>query len=333
MTTMTLVKLLTIFSIILNPFSFVVNLWENPPEIGISVGSKAPIGSLTPQKLPLQDTSELANISYLVSQTNPGFLPIRDWSVDEPELTAQSVLILDLDQDKILTQKNIDQVLPVASLTKLMTALIVLENMDLEEIVTISQAAVEAYGDNGSLVLNEKISIKNLLYALLMESSNDAAMALAESFKDSPSRTVLQGQSLVSLMNQKAQELGLANTHFVEPTGFNSQNVSTVKDIAQLVKYSLDSSLIWQILKTAVIDVHSADGQINHHLVNSNQLLAKFPQIIGGKTGYIEEAGQCMFLVTQRDTDNKLIFVILASQDTFGEMERLVEWVEEAYIW
>jgi D-alanyl-D-alanine carboxypeptidase len=258
---------------------------------------------------------------------NPNFLPIRDWGVNEPQTDAKAALIFDVNKNKLLYQKNSDWVLPIASLTKLMTALIVLENIDLEKIAVVSKEAVAAYGEQGNLVVNEEISVKNLLYALLMESSNDAAVALAQAVENKTSK------NFVELMNQKAKELGLKNANFIDSTGYDPNNVATAREINQLVKYSLNYPIIWQIMKTPSIDLSSADGKINHHWVNTDKLLNRLPNIIGGKTGYTEEAQGCLVLVIEQSPDNYLISVVLGAQERFLETEKLINWVEKAYKW
>ena len=293
-----LAKFLTIIFIFLNPFSSLI-----PIESSMSLSSS---DDFNPR---------LANIVFSIA--NPNFLPIRNWSINQPEIEAKATLILGVEKNKILYQKNIEQVLPIASLTKLMTGLIVLEEMDLDQVITISQEAVKAHGDNGGLVVDEKISVKNLLYVLLMESSNDAAVALAENFREVP---------LVDLMNKKAEELGLANTHFTDPTGYNPTNLSTALDLAELVKYSLEQPLIWQILKTPNIDLP------NHHLTNTNQLLGHWSGVIGGKTGYTDEAQGCMILVIEQIYEN-LVIIVLGAEERFLATEKLINWAKEAYIW
>ncbi|MBL7155037.1 MAG: D-alanyl-D-alanine carboxypeptidase [Candidatus Portnoybacteria bacterium] len=307
-----MVNFLSIIFIFLSPFAFLFGQFDVAPE----------------QAADFNFNPGLANAisSIIIStarETNPNFLPIRNWHINQPEIEAKAALIFAPEKNKILYQKNIEQVLPIASLTKLMTGLVILEEMDLDQIVTVSKEAVAAYGDMGGLVIDEKISVKNLLYALLMESSNDAAVALAENFREA---------SLVDLMNKKAEELGLTKTHFVDPTGYNPANLSTALDLAKLVKYSLEKPVIWQILKTISIDLSSADGIINHHFTNTNQLLDSWPIIIGGKTGYTDEAHDCMLLVIEQSSEY-LIIIVLGTQERFSETEKLINWVKEAYIW
>ena len=303
-----LAKSLITVLLFLNPFSFLL-------------GQPIP---LTEEKVQLNkwDQSLLSALWF----ANPNFLPIRDWNITEPEVEAKAALVFNPDKNKILYQKNINQVLPIASLTKLMTALIVLENIDLEEIAIISEQAIATYGDIGGLVVKEEISVKNLLYVLLMESSNDAATALAEAVQQKTNK------DFIDLMNQKAEKLRLKNTNFVDSSGYDSGNVSTVEDIAQLVEYSFSQLIIWEIMRTPAIDLSSADGKINHHWVNTDELLNRLPNIVGGKTGYTEEAQGCLVLVIENN-NKYLITIVLGAQERFLQTERLINWVQKAYRW
>ncbi len=154
--------------------------------------------------------------------TNPNFIPIRDWNVMELEIEAKSASIFKINsidpvlaknfklKEDILYEKNINLILPIASITKLMTALVVLEKIDnLEENIIISENAIKAYGNQGELIANEEISIINILHVLLMESSNDAAVALAETVETK------SDTDFIDLMNIKAKELNLENTFFL----------------------------------------------------------------------------------------------------------------------
>ena len=257
---------------------------------------------------------------------NPNFLPIRNWEVEEPDIKAKSAIVFDAEKNKVLYEKEIDRILPIASLTKIMTALIVLENIGLDEITTISKEAVSAYGETGNLVVKEKISIINLLHVLLMESSNDAAVALSEAVEQKT------GKSFVGLMNEKVDKMGLTSTRFSDPSGFNSTNISTTNEIVKIVKHSFDQSIIWQILKTSEIDLSSDDGEIKHHWINTDELLNRLPNVIGGKTGYTTEAEGCLILAVEISS-KKIVSVVLGAQERFLETEELIKWVERAYQW
>lgn len=326
-----LIKSLITVLLFLNPFSFL---------LGQPIPLMSEDNVFTEEKAQLNkwDQSLFSALWF----ANPNFLPIRDWNIIDPEIEAKAASIFMLNSTNpfiverveffegnkrnVLYQKNINQVLPIASLTKLMTALIVLENIDLEEIVVVSEEAIATYGDIGGLMVKEEISVKNLLHALLMESSNDAATALAEAVQQKT------GKNFVDLMNQKAEKLRLKNTNFIDSSGYDSGNVSTIEDIAQLVEYSFSQSIIWEIMRTPAIDLSSSDGKINHHWVNTDELLNRLPNIIGGKTGYTEEAQGCLVLVIENN-NKYLITIVLGAQERFLQTERLINWVQKAYRW
>lgn len=278
-----------------------------------------------------------ANIYQLAGDRNlsPDLFPIRKWSVKEPEITARSAIAIsfkpDSQEGNILYKKNIDQVLPIASLTKIMTAIIALENFDLEEIIKVSKNSVLTLGDKGGLIRGEELKTKDLLYIMLMESSNDAATALAS---DNPR---LPYDEFINLMNSKAKELELENTYFLDPIGLSSDNQSTALELAKLTKQALNFPLIWKILKTSEITISSIDNKFIHNLTNTNQLLEKISNLLGGKTGYTEEAGECMLTVLDISDsfgiNNYLIIIVLGSDQREIDTEKLINWSKEAYIW
>jgi len=267
--------------------------------------------------------------------SNPNFLPIRDWSITEPEIEARAALISVVNpkepigsESRVLYSKNSDQVLPIASITKIMTALVVLDRLDLEEVVIISQNAYDAYGSQGGLMVNEKFLVRDLLYALLMESSNDAAIALAEHYESISDDEL----SFIYLMNKKTSELGLENTHFTDPSGYDADNVSTVEDISKLVVDSFRWPILWQILKTPTIDLYSVDGHF-HHWINTDELLNRMSNIVGGKTGYTTKAKGCLVIVTEQSPQEYLIMVVLGAEQRFLQTEKLIDWTNKAYTW
>ncbi len=263
-----------------------------------------------------------------ILSSNPNFLPIRDWNVVEPEIEASAAMVFESNRNKILYQKNINEVLPIASLTKVITALVVLDHLNTENIVTVSEEAINAYGTQGKLVKDEKISVKNLLYALLMESSNDAAVALSEAVHQKTR------MNFIELMNRKAWDIGLRKTFFTDPSGYGPKNVSTAQEISKMLMYSFEQPLIWKIFKTPAIDLTSADGTIRHHWTNTDKLLNRLPNVAGGKTGYTTEAQGCLALAVEcSDKQGYLITVILGSQERFTQTEKLINWAKKAYLW
>ena len=263
------------------------------------------------------------------------FKPIRNWQIEDLKIEATSVLSVEIDDKgtrKVLFQKESGEVLPIASISKLMTALVVLENHELSQIVEISKEAVATEGESGKLKIGEIFKVQDLLYPLLMESSNDVAQALSE----------LTGeQAFVNLMNFEAENLGLKNTSFINPTGLDPEtaeplNSSTVEDLVKLTSHLLKTQpLIWKILATPEFDLYSSDGVYHHKVLNNNKLLKDWPErTVGAKTGYTDKASGCIILVLKNpDSDNFLINAILGSADRFEEMKKLVNWLDQAYIW
>lgn len=269
---------------------------------------------------------------YLERLQNPNFLPIRNWDVQIEDVDAASALVLEPVTQKVLYHKDIFDERPIASLTKLMTAMIAVEEMDLSDEVVISKTAVATEGEAGDLVVGEKITVQNLLTMLLIVSSNDAATALEEyynAFRSDPDKTY------VAAMNRLAQNLGLGSTFFVEPTGLNVNNRSTAYDLARMSDYAFQRPVLREILSTQTIDVYSSDGITIHHLVNSNKLLGVLEGVLAGKTGYTDEAGESLVLYVKKSTnvDDYLIYVVLGSSDRVKAARHLIDWVKRAYIW
>ena len=258
--------------------------------------------------------------TLVVFKDSENTLPKRNWSVPFLELQAQAILAMKTDGSRVYYNKNVETQRPIASLAKLMTALVVLENYDLNEVVEVSSAAVKREGVMGNLRPAELITVRSLLNIMLIDSSNDAAFALAEKRKD-----------FIFLMNKKVEELGLKNTHFSNVDGLIDQgNYSSALDIAKIFSYLINKyPEASEILKTKNMVVYSVNGKIEHRLENTNQLLGKVDEVAAGKTGYTDKAGGCLILLTK---DN-IITVVLESPDRFGESEKLIQWLKSAYIW
>lgn len=268
---------------------------------------------------------------WIESNNNPVFVPWRDWSVQDPKIEAKSVVLMEIKEnsERILFQENIESRLPIASLTKIMTAIVAFENIPLEKIIKIGKETINQEGEAGKLVTGEEISVKNLLYAMLLESSNDAAFALASDFGL---------ENFVNLMNEKSKILKLKNTNFSNPIGMDDQNnFSTSYDFAKLLNYSLENKFLWQILKTSSFETTDVSGRLSHHWENTNKLLGILSNVVGGKTGWTMNAGGCVALVIENPKNNsKIISVLLGAADEnkrFEETEMLIDWIFKAYRW
>ena len=220
---------------------------------------------------------------------------------------------------EIVFESNKDKKIPIASLTKLMTALLVLEIYDLDIKTTIDQKAMSQVGEQGSLKLGEILSVKDLLYISLIESSNRSAHALAE---------VFGVDNFVSLMNQRAEELGMANTHFSDSSGLDSNSQSSVSDLAILSEYLYkNQSLFKEIVSLDEYDLYLDNGTFHHKLTNTNKLLETLPGVVGGKTGFTNEARGCYMVINKvhPNEDTYFINIILGSEDRSSAIKYLID--------
>ena len=265
--------------------------------------------------------------AYLLPVSEPSYFPIYDSRTSKPLIDAKAGLVYDTRSGRFLFAKNPRIKLPIASLTKILSAVIVLENFDIKETVIVPKEALRVDNEKQSLYLDEEITIQNLLKLMLIESSNDAAYALAWHANSN-------GINFVDKMNEKAQSLFMNDSRFLDPAGLNDDAFSTAEDLVKLVRYAIKYDLIWDILTEKNIVVKSVDGKIEHKVENTDQLLGVIPDIFGGKTGYTDGALGCMILVVDiPDKNDKLISIILGSRSRFEDTKKLIDWVKEAYRW
>ena len=282
--------------------------------------------------IPLSDLMPL-NISssrrqaYVFSISEPNYIPILNANIPRPIISGKSALVYDTYSSRFLYEEGTDSKLPIASLTKILSAVVTLERLNSNDIVTITDKSIRVDGEKQDLYLGEKLTVRNLLKLMLIESSNDAAYALAEHAKN-------LGIDFVGEMNLKSRNLDMRDSVFTDPAGLDDSAYSTAKDLVKLVQYSLNYKEIWDISaeKTAIIE--SSDERIKHSIISTNRLLGLVKDIIGGKTGYTDGAGQCMILVASiPDYPGKIVSIVLGSNDRFGDTQKLVEWTRSAYRW
>jgi serine-type D-Ala-D-Ala endopeptidase (penicillin-binding protein 7) len=247
---------------------------------------------------------------------------------DPLDLKSSVALVVDQDTNEVLFSKNDKAVLPIASLTKLMTGLIISEaQLPLDQALKITQEDVDTEkGSSSRLAVGTVLTRGELLHLALMSSENRAANALGRTFPGGLPQ-------FVQLMNAKAALLGMKSTRYVEPTGLSSQNQSSAQDLARLVAVASDDSLLSQLSTSPghVVDVGSRSLQYN----NTNRLVRNPGWEIGvQKTGYISEAGQCL-VMQAKISGRKLIMVFLDSAgklSRLGDAERVRRWVETQQI-
>ncbi len=236
------------------------------------------------------------------------------------DLTAQSVLVYDLSENKILYEKDPDIKHPMASLTKIMTAIIALDNQKPDDKYIVAKDDIVGE-DSMGVTAGEIYNFQDLLYGLLLPSGNDAAEVFAHNYPTGRS-------GFVDAMNNKAKALGLLNTHYTNPSGLqgDGDQYTTGYDLLVLTRYALQQyPLFAQVVATDTYDVQATSTHNEIALVNETNLLTTYPGVKGVKTGYTPEAGLC--LVTYLDYDgHKIIGIILNSQNRRGEMKELLDY-------
>ena len=252
-----------------------------------------------------------------------------------PTLKEKAGIAILFDQHgraKELYKKNIKKKLPIASLTKMMTAMVVVDNYDLNKIVKISKKAVSTPEETGRLSPGEKISIRGLLKLALMVSSNDAASALSE---------IMGEKIFLDLMNKKAKEIGMVNTHFENPHGLDGKNhYSTAEDLALMTHYCLvNYPEIWRILEKKQDIIKGYDhlgGVVTHWPNNTNKLLGE-KYVLGGKTGYTDKAGDAMILAMKAPgvVEGNVVLVLLGLgvAERIPRTKNLYDWVRWGWNW
>jgi serine-type D-Ala-D-Ala carboxypeptidase (penicillin-binding protein 5/6) len=246
----------------------------------------------------------------IASKEYPAFkIPIN------PNISAKAVVIMDKDTKTLLFSKNPNLLFSMASTTKIMTALIALDYYKLDDILTIKTENVE--GVNVGFKIGEKIYFKDVLYAMLLPSGNDAALAIAQNYPG--------GENIfVQKMNEKAKLLHLDNTNFADSIGLeDSRDYTTPLDLARLASSALENKVFADVVSTKIWQITDITGANKYLLNNLNKLLG-YRGVNGVKTGYTTEAGQV--LVTSKNEDNHtLVIVVMDSEDRFLDTTRLLD--------
>ncbi len=279
--------------------------------------------SFTGEETAMPEVEDTFDTSGLIEINS---VPVLKTGKIEPIIYANASYALDLTANTILYAQNEHDKLPIASLTKLMTAYIILEEEELDSVVTVSSNAANTEGSNIWLGIGETITVESLLHGLLIQSGNDCAVALAEFNAGNE-------ENFVAKMNQKAKQLGLNETYFTSSSGLDDQGYSTAKDLAFLSMYLLKNDFIRNITVLSSITVTGTDGYPTHNLTSTNQLLGSYLNVKGLKTGKTDAAGECLITVAENDQDHEILTVILGSQDRFGETKFLLDWLYNSYVW
>jgi serine-type D-Ala-D-Ala carboxypeptidase (penicillin-binding protein 5/6) len=281
---------------------------------------------------PATSTTTPATSSPNVFDSQKSASPKKNANVEDLKLVAESAVSVwvssDGNRQEVLFEKNPDEQLLIASLTKLMTADIVLENYNLSDDITVSSRAVT---EGGYFKTGDTFPVKAFLNTMLMGQDNIAAYALSEK---------MGTDKFVSLMNQKAKDLGLADTFYSNAVGSGRSNHSTANELVKLAKWLLASQpSIFSISIMPEFDIYDQNNVLRYKvkkadILLNNSSLRWSDTIIGSKLANNSTAGQCILLVLKSpDNSGYLINVILKSNDRFGEMKKLVNWVYDSYNW
>lgn len=262
------------------------------------------------------------NSSQFISQTsiNTQISKPIQLTASRPNIQSKAALIYDINSKTILYSSNPNQKLPIASLTKLITAQIILEEHRLDEIVTVPLEATTIGGSTMNLYAGERISLENLLKGLMINSGNDAAITLGIHNSGST-------EKFVQKMNTYAEKIGMKNSHFQNPMGFDSdKNYSTIHDLLTLTTLVLQNPTIQEISNIKNTIVYSTDQKFTHSLRNTNLDLQNFQNINGLKTGTTNLAGQCLIITT--DDSSPKIAIVLGSNNRFADTKTMLHWAQ-----
>jgi D-alanyl-D-alanine carboxypeptidase/D-alanyl-D-alanine carboxypeptidase (penicillin-binding protein 5/6) len=213
----------------------------------------------------------------------------------QPFVSAKSAILIDAHSGSVLFSYNSYTRLPMASTTKIITAIIAISHADMDTVVTIPAAAVGVEGSSMYLFLGERVTMRTLLYALMMRSANDAATAIAIEIAGSV-------ENFAMLMNYTAARLGLTNTNFTNPHGLDhEEHFTTAHDLAIITAYALQNSLFREVVSTKSLDVSLMDKEGSRFFHNHNRLLRTYDGALGVKTGFTRRSGRSLVSAAERD--------------------------------
>lgn len=233
-------------------------------------------------------------------------------------MSARSAICVDEESFGVIYEKNADERLPMASTTKIITAITAIENADIREIVTVSQNAASTEGSSVYLKVGEQIPLLELLYALMLASGNDAAVAIAEHISGST-------EKFADLMNETVKKIGAENTHCVTVNGLDApEHYTTARDLALISRYALKNDFFKTIVGTKNHTYVRGSGE-KMLLVNHNKLLASYPDTFGVKTGYTKKSGRCLVSCASREGVSSIVVTLNASDD-WNDHKKLLDY-------
>lgn len=241
-----------------------------------------------------------------------------------PAVSAKSAILIDADSGTVIGAKDPDVKMSMASTTKIMTALVAIESSDISKKVSVSPCAVGVEGSSIYLYEGERLTLEELLYAMLLESANDAAAAIAIAVGGS-----IEG--FAALMNEKAEQMGLEDTHFTNPHGLDDEeHYTTARELAIIAAEAMKNETFRRIVSTykKTIPLNETEGV--RLLINHNKLLKSYEGAVGIKTGYTKKSGRCLVSSAERD-GVRLICVTLSAPDDWQDHKALLDYGFSAY--
>lgn len=272
------------------------------------------------------------------------FRPIKKpYALNLSISSAHAAIILDADSGTILYDRNADTKRQVASLTKMLTALITIERVsNLEEVATIGDEIYiegtrvgcprSGFCNGERLKIGEQVTIRNLLRAMLMNSANDAATAIGKHIGGT-------SEGFAKIMNARAKELGLSNSNFCTPSGLETDGhetecYSTAHDMAIIASQALKHPELWEIMRNEKMLFTSADGKYEHEIFNTDELLGQFPNLLGTKTGFTPLAGRSLLAAaTNNDGKHPIVAVVLDDTTRFESIRSMFHWGFGSFDW
>ena len=238
--------------------------------------------------------------------------------------TAKSAVLIEQSTGKILYEKNAYQKLPMASTTKIMTAICAIENGNLDEMVEVDKSAVGVEGSSMYLGYGEKLTLRNLIYGLMLSSGNDAAVAVAMHISGSI-------EDFAALMNETAKKIGVENTSFENPNGLDSENhYTTAYDLALITRYALENEEFAKIVGTYETTIPWDGKEYDRTLKNHNKLLKTYDGATGVKTGFTKKSGRCLVSSAERN-GLKLVAVTLSDSNDWEDHKNMLDFGFDNY--
>ncbi len=279
----------------------------------------------TAAPLKVEEVEAITTPALISPVTVPVYVGSSELGTEISSISASAVYVMDRESGAILYQKNANDPRYPASTAKLMTALVARQIYSLDKVLTVSDAAYTT-GTVSGLKLGEKMSVQNLLKALLIPSGNDAALVLGQNHP-------FGYQGFIKQMNQMAVSLHLTQTVFNNVSGLDADNeLSSARDLALLANQVVKDPVLKEIVATPQTTIKDSTGKITHYLRSTQELFGEVPGVVGIKTGTTEFAGEN--LITEVDRDgHQVIIVVLGSTDRFGETKQIIQWIFAHYQW